>query len=104
MALDSFPSLTKAFGAIAKKILQEIVLLLIGPQEQIRWLTDAVMREYTFATMDDSDDIYCYNNGIFVKLVLITSSITTVKDSKMMGICLIQIKWTQEYKKRHPKK
>jgi hypothetical protein len=60
-------ALTKTFGATAKKILQQIVLLLIGPQEQIRWLTDAVMREYTFATMDDSDDIYCYNHGIFVK-------------------------------------
>ena len=63
--------LTKAFDydiAKAKKVLVRIVTLLIGPQESIRWLTDAIMREYTFATMDDNDVIYYYNSeGIFVK-------------------------------------
>jgi putative DNA primase/helicase len=40
---------------------------LIRSQEPILWLKDAIMREYTFATMDDNDDIYHYNNnGIFV--------------------------------------
>ena len=62
--------LTKTFGyGTAKKILEGIVVLLIGTQEPVKWLTDSIMREYICAMMDDNDEIYYYdnNNGIFVK-------------------------------------
>jgi phage/plasmid-associated DNA primase len=53
-----------------KYLNERIVALLIGspPNDPIRWLTDAIMREHIFATMDDNDDVYRYSQsqGIFL--------------------------------------
>ena len=67
-ALTIFYRKSKTNHGTAKKVFTLIIKWLIRGHDPIIWLTDALMRENEFATMDDSDDIYYYNGeGIYVK-------------------------------------
>jgi P4 family phage/plasmid primase-like protien len=54
-------------SSIAKTILDKIFRI-IGKEDHIQWLTRAIMKEHTFKTMTDNEDIYCYDNenGVYV--------------------------------------
>jgi P4 family phage/plasmid primase-like protien len=55
-------------SAIAKEILEKILRIIGGKQKPVLWLTDSIMKEYTFKTMIDNEDIYYYHNdrGLYV--------------------------------------
>jgi hypothetical protein len=48
--------------AIAKEILEKILRIIGGGQNPVLWLTEAIMKEYTFKTIKDNDEIYYYDS------------------------------------------
>ena len=54
-------------SGIAKGILDKIFRI-IGKGNHIQWLTHGIMKEYTFKTASDNEDIYCYDNekGVYM--------------------------------------
>jgi P4 family phage/plasmid primase-like protien len=64
--LEALVAATEDAG-IAKRILDKIFRI-IGRGDTIQWLTRGIMKEYTFKTMTDNEDIYCYDNerGVYV--------------------------------------
>ncbi|MFZ0514125.1 MAG: phage/plasmid primase, P4 family, partial [Candidatus Nitrosopolaris sp.] len=62
-------ALTKATNdrRTAKKMLSRIIVLLIGEQKPVFWLIDTIMKEHTFMTIIDTEEMYCYHNGYFCK-------------------------------------
>jgi P4 family phage/plasmid primase-like protien len=64
--LEALIATTKDSGK-AKEILDKIFRI-IDKEDHIQWLTRAIMKEHTFKTMTDNEDIYCYDNekGVYV--------------------------------------
>ncbi|PWU80254.1 MAG: hypothetical protein DLM72_13050 [Candidatus Nitrosopolaris wilkensis] len=64
--LDALAAATEDSG-IAKGILDKIFRI-IGKGSPIQWLTRGIMNEYTFKTMTDNEDIFCYDpeKGVYV--------------------------------------
>ncbi|MGA9152666.1 MAG: hypothetical protein WBZ36_18980 [Candidatus Nitrosopolaris sp.] len=58
--LDALIAATEESGK-AKTILDKIFRI-IGKGDHIQWLTHSIMKENTFKTTTDSEDIYCYDN------------------------------------------
>ena len=58
--LEALIAATEDSG-IAKTILDKIFRI-IGKGDHIQWLTNEIMNEYTFKTMTDNEDIYCYDD------------------------------------------
>ena len=54
-------------SGIAKGILEKIFRI-IGKGNLIQWLTQVIMKEYTFKTATDNEDIYCYDKekGVYM--------------------------------------
>ena len=64
--LEALIAATEDSG-IAKTIIDKIFRI-IGEGNNIQWLTRGIMKEYTFKTAPDNEDIYCYDKekGLYV--------------------------------------